>query len=428
MVDRKRGDAPLMILKYLTDNGPAFYEKISTDLDIPKSTVENAIRKILIKRHGLVRKLPNDKFAVEWHTDEEEAAKTLKKKLLRNPLPEELAAIIRKSPSDARDTLFKFIPGYREPTDDEIECSAKTLWKTIVIGAVSIPTRRELYEMGIVRVIIEGIDQKIVEEIVEDRPSISLNEAKSYVDEFPEMKPVVISFRDNDLWIIKLEWRDEAKRALGILDSMKQEARIEVPRRYVGSIQVVDIWESIRIAEILSDTYVPSEEIINFLLNLGTPDSINIKILTILEKFCKNALIVDQINEETKDRIAKRLFMVALPDKDDDDADHIAEQVAALGILKMMGLKNDDFRDFAWDYLEELLNREPGYWLADSQYGGNSEYVDTKYLCSTAINIAKWLAEDPKMRKELKEKLEHILKETELSSKAAVIQKILENI
>jgi Mn-dependent DtxR family transcriptional regulator len=79
MDDRKRGDAPFLILKYLIDNGPASYEKISKDLKIPQSTVENRIMEILIKRHGLVKKLNNDRFTVKWHTDEEEAAKTFKK-------------------------------------------------------------------------------------------------------------------------------------------------------------------------------------------------------------------------------------------------------------------------------------------------------------------------------------------------------------
>lgn len=125
---------PILIIKYLGDNGPASYEKISKDLGMKQGTVESAVRNVLLKKHGLVKKLPNDKWALKWYVDDEETARILKMKLLRNPQPEELAGIIKRSIADARELLVKSISGYREPTDEEITSSAKVLWMKIVSG------------------------------------------------------------------------------------------------------------------------------------------------------------------------------------------------------------------------------------------------------------------------------------------------------
>jgi hypothetical protein len=73
-------------------------------------------------------------------------------KLLRNPRPEELAGMIKKSPSEARDLLFKYIPGYREPTQEEILSSEKVLWKTIALG-ITLPSKNDLFKRGIIKAV-----------------------------------------------------------------------------------------------------------------------------------------------------------------------------------------------------------------------------------------------------------------------------------
>jgi len=61
--ERKRGDASYMIIKWLQYNGPATYEQLAKELDIPQDTVEYGVRDILFKRHKLIRHLPNGRYA-----------------------------------------------------------------------------------------------------------------------------------------------------------------------------------------------------------------------------------------------------------------------------------------------------------------------------------------------------------------------------
>jgi hypothetical protein len=230
MGDRKRGDAAFLILKYLGDNGPASYGKISNDLGIPQSTVENRVREILIKRHGLVRKLPSDKLALKWYTDEEETANTLKRKLLRNPQPEELAGILRTQPSDARDVFVKYIPGYREPTDEEITSSSQLLWK-MILSPLELPSKKDLFEKGVLKAVFEGVDRETLNAIQKNELSPVRDEGGSYLEEFPGMKPKMTIYKKDRQIVYKIGWSDEAKKILSKIDSWKQTTEIRIPRR-----------------------------------------------------------------------------------------------------------------------------------------------------------------------------------------------------
>jgi hypothetical protein len=301
MGDRKRGDAAFLILKYLGDNGPAIYEKISNDLGIPQSTVENRVREILIKRHGLVRKLPSDKLALKWYTDEEETANTLKRKLLRNPQPEELACILKTQPTDASDVLVKYIPSYREPTDEEITSSSQILWKTI-LSRLELPSKKDLFEKGVLKAVFEGVDRETLNSILKNELSPFKDEGGSYLEEFPEMKPKLTIQEKNRQIVYRIDWSDESKKVLSKTDSWKQTTEIRIPRRceetmYLGGS---DSWEMVEMAQNLAEIYAPNQHIINQLLELiGLPHYEN-NVLIVLKKFCQTALEVDLLDEGTK--------------------------------------------------------------------------------------------------------------------------------
>jgi len=201
--DRKRGDAPFLIVKYLAENGPASYEDLSKNIPLPLRTVEYGIRKILFERFELVKKLSNDKYALKWYEEEKEVIVNLKRKLLRNPQPEELAGLKRMTIGEAKDLLSRHIPGYREPTEEEMTSSAKTLWKILAWGGLHLPSKKELAEKGIINVTVEGIDQETLDELFEENPSFFLAEANDYLKDFPGLKPTTtcmkkakISFTD----------------------------------------------------------------------------------------------------------------------------------------------------------------------------------------------------------------------------------------
>jgi hypothetical protein len=418
MGDRKRGDAPFLILKYLGENGPASYGKISNDLGIPQSTVENRIREILIDRHGLVRKLPNDKFALKWYTDEEETAIALKRKLLRNPLPEELAGIIRKSRSEAKDLLIKYIPGYRESTDDEIASSAKILFKTIILGALELPNKKELFEKGIIGLVVEGIDQETLTEILEKRTSIDLDNARSYLDEFPDARPEVI-FTEEHNWIrYRVKWSEDVRMLLGAIDSWKQTAEIRIPRKYDkrnqgGRLGGRDIVSALEIAEELADLYVPSEKIIGFLLDVAVKPHGNLVVLATLKKYCQNALEVGQIDEKVKDMLIPGLIEAVFF----GDSNDLEERNIAFDLIEMLEARNEDIVAIASDYLDEWLDETP------------DDFPDAQKMKGPDIyRIAKWLCKDPNIKVELEQKIEDLIKKAEYSEQVSRCKTVLEHI
>ncbi len=144
---RARGEATKEILERLK-RGPAFPQKISEELDIPISTVNHNLRNILLVSHQ-IKQLKNGKYAVYEFSPQIEKVKNayghLRKKLLRSPKPEEIAYLLKKPPAKARDLLYLHVPGYTEPTAEDVGLSNEKLWKTINMG-LDLPDSNTLLE------------------------------------------------------------------------------------------------------------------------------------------------------------------------------------------------------------------------------------------------------------------------------------------
>jgi hypothetical protein len=418
MAKRMEGQASLLIIKYLVDNGPATYTELERELGIPMRTIENAVRVILLKRHKLIKKLSNDKYALIWYVEEEAAAKNLKRKLLRNPHPEELAGIIRKSRSEAKDLLVKYIPGYREPTSDEVASSAKILFKTIILGSLELPSKKELFEKGIIGLVVEGIDQETLNEILEMKTSIDLDNARSYRDEFPDARPEVI-FTEEHNWIrARVKWSEDVRMLLGSIDSWKQTAEIRIPRKYDkrnqgGRIGGRDIVSGLEIAQVLADLYVPSEKIIGFLLDVAVKPHGDLVVLGTLKKYCQNALEVGQLDEKVKDLLIPGLIeAVFFGDYNDPE-----ERNIAFDIIELLEARNEEIVAIASDYLGEWLNETP------------DDFPDAKKLKGPdACRIAKWLSKDMNIRVELEQKLEDLIEKAEYSEQVSRCKYVLDQI
>jgi len=119
-----KGDAAKKILERLK-KGPTTPKQLQDDLCLSHSTVFHNLRKdsILFKL-GLIEQLEDGKYAAKGSSSEEarirESYSSLRRKLLRNPSSEELAGQIQKTPATTKVLLFKYIPEYREPAEDEI--------------------------------------------------------------------------------------------------------------------------------------------------------------------------------------------------------------------------------------------------------------------------------------------------------------------
>ena len=174
----KKGEAIKIVLDRL-EKGPATPSVLEDDLGLNHSAVMNILRDSIPAKIGLIKQLSDGKYAVKWHSSEENDVKSsynlLKRKLLREPTPEEISGLIKCVPNHARDLLFKYIPGYREPTVNEIALSSRNLYKTIVWGSIEPLRKSELYEKDIFKLIAKGIDKETLNEILR-KQAISLFE------------------------------------------------------------------------------------------------------------------------------------------------------------------------------------------------------------------------------------------------------------
>jgi hypothetical protein len=141
----------------------------------------------------------------------------MKRKLFRSPKPEEMAYELKKPPAKVRDLLYLHVPGYSEPTAEEIGRSNEKLWKTINMG-LDLPNNNELLAAGIRKIEVAGMDEDILYSNYH-RYKESFNRAdfiksKIYMREFPEMAPKIIQSREDDIQYITIEWGYELTQLL----------------------------------------------------------------------------------------------------------------------------------------------------------------------------------------------------------------------
>jgi Mn-dependent DtxR family transcriptional regulator len=103
---REHYEVARKIIDRLEEKGPATPKQLRDELVVHKNSVNRNLRGILLKKLGIVEKLDNDKYGLKWHLPEEDEVKLhyhrTKRKLKRNPTPEEMAGLIKESPDDAR--------------------------------------------------------------------------------------------------------------------------------------------------------------------------------------------------------------------------------------------------------------------------------------------------------------------------------------
>ncbi len=211
-----RGEATKKIKERL-ERGPAYPKQLSDELKIPLSTVKHNLYKGKLVQWDLIKQLPDGRYVIKSYDLEEDTIKNaynlLKKRLLRSPKPEEIAYLIQKGPGEARDLLFKYIPGYSEPTATEIETAAKRVWDLIFwgmdFGSIDMPD----YDLDRQDVSFKSIDFWAFFGIEEYRP-VSSEVAMSYLRECPEMKPRIISTVNGNKLVIEAVWDEEVSAYL----------------------------------------------------------------------------------------------------------------------------------------------------------------------------------------------------------------------
>ena len=414
-----------MIVKYLAENGPASYEDLSKNIPLPLRTVEYGIRKILFKRFELVKKLSNDKYALKWYDEEKDVIENLKRKLLRNPQPDELAGLIKKTPEEAKAQLLLHIPGYREPTEEEITSSAKTLWKILAWGGLRLPSKKELAEKGIINVIVEGIDQETLDELFKENPSFFLAEANNYLKDFSGLKPTKVCLKKGKSIIYKMQWSDEAKRMMHNINLWKATACCEIPFKYITEKSEKpfggeDIGASLEIAEKLAEIYSPSQYVIDFLLKWSVKDHGDCNVLGTMKQFIKNGLEVGQLDEKIKERIASELANAAFIFYLNEYTSNLYfskdnnERNIALDIIDVIDVRDETAVSIAMDYVREQL-------------GIIELSPDDKPTRGPDIDkVVKWLAKDAILLEELTNEIDKLMKEANEIWQVDLCKRLLE--
>jgi len=398
---RENYETARMIIDRLEEKGPATQTQLIDELGIPKNTMNNNVRGILLKKLGIVEKLDNHKYGLRWHLPEEDEVKLhyhrKKQKLRRNPTPEEMAGLIKEDPDDARRLLFKYIPSYREPDQNEISSAASEVRDMIVWGGLygKFKTKKDWFEMGVSKVVIDGIDQETFNQIANGESS-ELEEPKRYLKDFPEMGPKITSKKERGRISYKVEWTDDAKNVLHSSYFWRKRFEVQLPirldqnlyRRYKEFMDRNGDYALARISE-MAEKCAPSQEAINDLLSWMVSPENGHQALAALKYFCENGLEIGQLDDETQTKIANSLldafFFCDISD------DQIYDP--ALEIIELLDVRDSKVAAKSNDLILSSLRR------------GSDDIRCRK--------LGQWLARDPRLRKALVRSVEDIMHDSE---------------
>ena len=398
-MDKRRGhhETARMIIDRLEEKGPATPRQLRDELGVHKNTVNRNLREILFKKLGIVERLENDRYGLRWHLPEEDRVKLhysrSKRKLRRNPTPEEMAGLIKEAPEEARRLLFRYIPFYREPDQNEISSAASEVWEMVVWGGLSgqLKTKKKLFDMGVSKAVIDGIAIETFDMIMNKDPSIPLEEARRYIEEFPEMKPVISEKSDGGRLSSRIEWPEDVKKILHSSYQWRGRFEVQVPkklddklyRRYREFIDKNADYALARIGEMARES-APTQETIDDLLGWIAAPETRSRALEALGSFCKNGLEVGQLDEDARIKIVHSLLETFFGETSDDT---MCEE--ALKIIEMVDVRDEETVAKCQRFIDSSLRK-----------GG----PDLK-----SMKLGEWLAKDPKLRYGLIERSEDIM-------------------
>ncbi len=226
-------------------------------------------------------------------------------------------------------------------------------------------------------------------------PAIPLKEARRYIEEFPEMKPVIYETRDGGRLSSKIEWPEDVKKILPSSYQWRGLSEVQVPkkldvklyRRYREFIDKNADYALARIGEMARGS-APTPQAIDDLLGWIAAPETRSRALEALSSFCKNGLEVDKLDDDAREKIAHSLLDSFFGEKSDD-----IMYEEALKIIEMV-----DVRD------EEVVAKCKRFIGSSLRKGGH----DLKIM-----KLGGWLAKDPKLRDGLIELSEDVMARAE---------------
>lgn len=223
-------------------------------------------------------------------------------------------------------------------------------------------------------------------------PPIHLDEARRYLEDFPEIGPRIIYDKDGAWVSYKIEWTDDVKNILHSSYLWRKRFEVLIPKRLDGNLyrRYKDFLDRngdyalARISE-MAIRCIPSQEAMDDLLIWMEEPEKRYHALTALSYFCKNGLEVDHLDEETQRKVANSILDSFFGETSSDDL--MYEQ--ALEIIEML-----DVRD------EEVVAKSKEFIRSSLRKGLDDDRLR---------KLGQWLARDPRLKKELIEGVEDVM-------------------
>lgn len=302
--------------------------------------------------------------------------------------------------------------------------SAKTLWKMLVSGSVKLPGKKGWFEEGIVKAIVKGVDRETLSEILDYKPPADLDKAKTYLEEFSQLKLKIVETKKGKEIVYEVVWREEIRDILNEFRQWSQTTEILIPLKYDNESNYPFggeyPWESFEISEDLAENYVLSPRVmVHFLKFVGLPHCER-RVLATLKRFCQNAIEVGCLDDETKEKIISKLNDVAfvrnyktLRRDYEKSSDAIKERNDAFDIIEFLNFRNKEVIDIAVTYIDEV---------------GGQELIEEPIQGPDIFKVANWLAGDPQLKSEIIAKIDKKMQDPHYQRYSSTFTRLLENI
>lgn len=393
--------------KYIREIRKGFAQTIDIEskFRIPHSTLHGYLHEL--NDIGEIKKYEKDgKNGWAWidYTGDEDKIKNahdkLREKFFGEPPLKAVAIEIKEISEKTREFLSKYTY-YREPTDEEMEKSAKEIqryliWNCWIDQLHERNFKKWGYEKGIEELAYSGINGDIFSNLIKKEGMPSVDEVSNYLKRFPELKVEVNEKKDQKTAYYEFEWSEDAKNLFKMLGSKLKPwegtGLILLPRRldiskynsYMESIDREPIFMLDKIKK-LAEYSVPTEEALEDCLNrIRNPDFKNLyEMFPIFRNFCQNAKDCEVLSPEKEEAITEALTEIAFVEEIEGNFNW-----AALEVLKIFDG-------------ELIKDGAKAFFLKTVKKG----YKSVNYL----EEIAKWICRDPKIKREIMKELVQII-------------------
>lgn len=402
----KPKEASKIIIKRMRE-GPVFKDDLVNELGIARTTVEYNLNEFLPSLY-LIKTLPDGRYALIGYSGDEDKIKTahekLREKFFGEPPLKAVAIEIKETPEKTRELLSKYTH-YREPTDEEMEKSAKEIQRYLLWNCWTDQKLHERnfkkwgIEKGIEELEYSGFNGDSFSNLINKQSMPSVDEASNYLKSFPELEVEVKEKKDQKTAYYEFKWSEYAKNSFnmlgGKLKPWEEQGQISLPRKldrnvynkYKSWIDRKPDYALDRIKD-LARVSVPDDKALEDCLDwLKNPDFRNRgDVFSILRFFCINARDCEAIAPEKEEAILEIMASIAFNEGVEEKL-----RWESLNIIKIFD--GEKVKEIAKTYCLETIKK-------------GCESVN--YLSE----IALWLYKNPEIEREIKEEVEQILMES----------------